>query len=90
MMENRFRPGDIVQHFKRETLTDEERAANKYLYEIVGVATHSETREPMMIYKALYDDGGMYARPLGMFLSEVDSVKYPDVKQKYRFEKADV
>ena len=90
MMENRFRPGDIVQHFKRETLTDEERAANKYLYEIVGVATHSETREPMMIYKALYDDGGMYARPLEMFLSEVDRVKYPDVKQKYRFEKAEI
>ena len=46
-MENRFKPGDIVQHFKREMLSDEERAANKYLYEIVGVATHSETREPI-------------------------------------------
>ena len=42
-MENRFRPGDIVQHFKRETLSDADREANKYLYEIVGVAVHSET-----------------------------------------------
>ena len=87
-MENRFKPGDIVQHFKREMLSDEERAANKYLYEIVGVATHSETRESMMVYRPLYDDGGMYVRPLEMFLSEVDHGKYPGVKQKYRFEKA--
>lgn len=83
----RFNPGDIVQHFKREMLSDDERKTNKYLYEIIGVATHSETREPMMIYKALYDDGSMFARPLEMFLSEVDNEKYPDIKQKYRFEK---
>ena len=87
-MENRFKPGDIVQHFKREMLNEEERAANKYLYEIVGVATHSETSEPLMVYRPLYDDGGMYVRPLEMFLSVVDREKYPDVKQKYRFEKA--
>ena len=86
-MENRFKPGDIVQHFKREMLIEEERAGNMYLYEIVGVAIHSETREEMMVYKPLYDDGGMYVRPLEMFLSEVDHEKYPEVKQKYRFEK---
>ena len=86
-MENRFKPGDIVQHFKREMLNEEELAANKDLYEIVGVTTHSETREPMMVYRPLYDDGGMYVRPLEMFLSEVDRGKYPDVKQRYRFEK---
>ena len=86
-MENRFSPGDIVRHFKRELLSDEELAGNKYLYEIVGVARHSETMEEMMVYKPLYGDGGMYVRPLEMFLSEVDHEKYPDVKQKYRFEK---
>jgi len=85
-MTNRFNPGDIVQHFKHELLTEEERAGNMYLYEIVGIATHSETREPMMVYRPLYDDGGMYVRPLEMFLSEVDHEKYPEVKQKYRFE----
>ena len=85
-MKNRFNPGDIVQHFKREFLTKEERAGNMYLYEIVGIAIHSETREPMMVYRLLYDDGGMYVRPLEMFLSEVDHEKYPEVKQKYRFE----
>lgn len=86
-MENRFKPGDIVQHFKREMLGPEELKTNKYLYEIIGVAIHSEDCEAMMVYRPLYDDGGMYVRPLGMFLSEVDRRKYPDVKQKYRFEK---
>ena len=86
-MENRFRPGDIVQHFKREMLSEEERAGVMYLYEIIGVALHSETREQMMVYRPLYGDGGMYVRPLEMFLSETDHEKYPQVKQKYRFEK---
>ena len=90
MMENRFRPGDIVQHFKREMLSEEERAGDMYLYEIIGVALHSETREQMMVYRPLYGDGGMYVRPLEMFLSETDHEKYPQVKQKYRFEKADM
>ena len=58
MMENIFKPGDVVQHFKREMLPDKDAHTDKYLYEIIGVATHSETREPMMVYKALYDDGG--------------------------------
>ena len=87
MMENRFKPGDIVQHFKREMLSYKDARTDKYLYEIIGVATHSETGEPMMVYRALYDDGGMYVRPLEMFLSEVDHEKYPDIVQKYRFEK---
>lgn len=88
-MENRFKPGDIVQHFKRELLSEEERAGNMYLYEIIGVALHSETRESMMVYRPLYDNGGLYVRPLEMFLSEVDHEKYPEVKQKYRFELAE-
>ena len=84
-----FKPGDIVRHFKRETLGEEDLRANKYLYEIVGVAIHSETREEMMVYRALYDDGGMYVRPLQMFMEEVDHEKYPEIKQKYRFEKVE-
>lgn len=87
MTEREINPGDIVSHFKRETLTEEERLSNKYLYKIVGVAQHTETKEKLMIYMALYDDFGIYARPLDMFLSEVDRDKYPDIKQRYRFEK---
>lgn len=82
-----FNPGDKVQHFKRETLSDEDYAANRYLYQIIGVAIHSETREKMMIYQALYDDFQLYCRPYDMFVSEVDHEKYPDIQQMYRFEK---
>jgi len=84
--ERDIRPGDIVQHFKRETLTDAERAANKYLYKVIAVAEHTETREMMVIYEALYGDFRVYARPYDMFMSEVDREKYPEIKQKYRFE----
>lgn len=81
-----FQPGDIVQHFKRETLSEEEKKTNRYLYRIIGIATHSETREKLMVYEALYGDFGLFVRPLNMFLSEVDHAKYPEIMQKYRFE----
>ena len=87
MNERTFTPGDIVRHFKRETLSLEDYNANKYLYKIIGVAEHTETKEKMMVYQALYGDFGTYVRPYEMFVSEVDREKYPDIEQKYRFEK---
>ncbi|MBQ8800131.1 MAG: DUF1653 domain-containing protein [Lachnospiraceae bacterium] len=79
--------GDIVRHFKYETLSDQEKRENKYTYVIRNFARHTETEEELVIYQALYGDFGTYARPKTMFLSEVDREKYPDIKQKYRFEK---
>lgn len=90
-MENeRLKVGDIVQHFKRETLGQ---PMNLYLYKIIAIATHTESKERLVIYQALYENDAMgvhfriYARPYNMFMSEVDRKKYPNIKQKYRFEK---
>ena len=95
-MERDFVKGDIVGHFKREKMSEEQldRDPNKYLYEIIGTARHTETGEELMIYKPLYDAECMRgvdyaARPLDMFSSEVDHEKYPEIKQKYRFEKVE-
>lgn len=82
----RFPPDSIVQHFKREMITEDERKQGVYTYRIIDYAEHTETGEMLVIYQALYGDKKTYARPLEMFMSEVDREKYPDVKQKFRFE----
>lgn len=80
--------GDIVRHFKNEIVDDK----SEYLYEIIGVGFNSETKEKYVVYKSLYsikdiEIGHICCRPYDMFLSEVDHKKYPNIKQKYRFEK---
>lgn len=87
MRNRRLHAGDIVKHFKRETVNDEEARANKYLYKIVALAEHTETKEMVVVYQALYGDFRMYVRPYDMFMGRVDKKKYPDIVQRYRFEK---
>lgn len=55
------------------------------LMEVIEIAKHTETDEILVIYRHL-DNGEVWARPIDMFLEEVDHNKYKDVKQKYRFE----
>ena len=79
-----FSPGDIIQHFKRGTV---DQNSMQYLYEFIGIAIHSETRDRVVVYRALYGDKGLFVRPYEMFMEEVDHDKYPEIRQKYRFEK---
>ncbi len=64
----------IYRHFKGD------------YYIVVDIANDSETKDKVVVYRRLYGDGSLWVRPLEMFLSEVDREKYPNVKQKYRFE----
>ena len=49
------------------------------MYEVVGTVRHSETLEPMTLYRALYGERGLWVRPAGMFNEEVviDGVRQP-------------
>ena len=68
----------VYRHFK----------GNHYIVE--EVAKHSEDLSEYVVYRQLYGDGGLYIRPIEMFLSEVDHEKYPDIQQKWRFEEAEL
>lgn len=71
---NELKINGIYKHFKGD------------YYLVVDIAKDSETKKEFVVYRRLYEDGGLWIRPLDMFLSEVDHEKYPNVKQKYRFE----
>ncbi len=70
----RVKINGIYKHFKGD------------YYLVEDIAINSETNEKYVVYRSLYGNNKLYIRPLKIFLSKVDSNKYPDIKQKYRFE----
>lgn len=84
MEDREVRPFTMWKHFKGARAL------------VIAVANHSETGEKLVVYNCMDNNpnsnhkDGIYARPLKMFLSEVDHEKYPNVQQKYRFEEINV
>ena len=52
-------------------------------YELIGTATHSETMEPMVVYRALYGEGGLWVRPAQMWTEQVDRDDYHGPRFQY-------
>ena len=75
---NELKIKGIYKHFKGDS------------YLVEDIAKNSETKEDYVVYRRLYGDGTLWIRPKEMFLSEVDHEKYPNVKQKYRFEEINI
>ena len=75
---NELKLNGIYKHFKGD------------YYLVEDIVIDSETNKEMILYKSLYEDCIRYVREKSMFLSEVDHDKYPEVKQKYRFELQDI
>lgn len=69
--------GEHYRHFK----------GNEYI--IMNIAKDTETGVEQVVYQDATNAYNVFVRPLDMFLSEVDREKYPDVTQKYRFEKVE-
>jgi len=71
------RPQEIYKHFKGN------------IYQIITLARHSEDGTKMVVYQQMYEPYEVYVRPLEMFMSKIDTRKYPNERQVYRFEKLD-
>lgn len=59
LLEENAVPAGIYQHYKGQQ------------YEVIGLACHSETEEPLVVYRALYGNYGLWVRPASMFLETI-------------------
>ena len=74
----RYKTRGIYHHFEGES------------YLLIDTAINEDTGERVVVYLALYDNLQLHVRSYEKFFEELDPVKYPNTKQKYRFELLDV
>lgn len=76
--ENReIHPGCYYRHFKGG------------IYQVIGIATHTETGEKLVVYQAQYGQHRLFVRPYQMFAERLNKEEYPETTQEYRFELID-
>ncbi len=86
-MDNRMNVQSQLRRMKDSVVGYRYRHFKGGVYIVTDLAVHSETEEPVVIYRNFNDPTLVWCRPLSMFFSEVDKKKYPDVKQLMRFER---
>ena len=70
--------GNLIGYYKYKHMEGNSLKLGTYrhykgkMYEVIGVAKHSETLEELVVYRALYGDNGLWVRPLKMFLEEIE------------------
>lgn len=85
-MDNRMNAQKTAEFYKEKMVGKRFRHFKGVVYIVTDIGVHSENENLVVIYKSFNDPTLTWVRPLAMFLSEVDGEKYPDVKQKMRFE----
>lgn len=86
-MNEKMKKQQLAEQYKKEMVGFRYRHFKGGVYLVTDIAVHSESDDLMVIYKSFDNTAYVWARPLEMFLSEVDHEKYPEVEQKMRFEK---
>jgi hypothetical protein len=85
-----FKRNDIVKNFRREFLNEND---HDFIFKILYVADNTETKEKQVVYQAMFSnkmlgyDYNVLITPLSKFTQEVNKNVYPNIKQKYVFEK---
>ena len=80
--------GNFPAHFLQERITmDIKPGKYKHFkgkeYRVIGIASHSETMEPMVVYQALYGEKGLWVRPAAMWTEQVERDGYSGPRFQY-------
>lgn len=84
-MDIRMNNQKLAKEYREELVGKRFRHFKGGIYKVIEIGIHSEDAGCMVIYQSENDPSLVWVRPVEMFESEVDRVKYPDVEQKMRF-----